>query len=106
MARSRSIAVCLLITCIFMFLPIFLNMTKPAMGYDLLLAVVIQRPSLVIIENKLFKPSTPECINTQEIKFLVLSQSTPNIIPINVCKKNALQKASAIVIPGYHCIIP
>jgi len=50
--------------------------------------------SFVIIKNKLFKPSTPEFINTQRIKFLVLSQIIPNIIPINVYKKNALNKNS------------
>ncbi len=37
MARSRSLAICLLITRIFMLLLICLNSTKAAMGYDLLL---------------------------------------------------------------------
>jgi len=38
MARSRSLAVCLLITRMFMFLLICLGSTKAAMGYYLLLA--------------------------------------------------------------------
>ncbi len=38
MARSRSIAGCLLITRMFMLLLICLDSTKAAMGYDLLLA--------------------------------------------------------------------
>jgi hypothetical protein len=41
MARSRSLAVCFLVTCMFMFLLICLNSTKAAMGYDLLLCHVI-----------------------------------------------------------------
>jgi hypothetical protein len=41
MARSRSLAKCFLITRIFMLLLICLNNTKAAMGYYLLLAVVI-----------------------------------------------------------------
>jgi len=40
MARSRSLAVCLLITCMFMLLLICLDSTKAAMGYDLLLCGV------------------------------------------------------------------
>ena len=42
MARSRSLAVCLLITRMFMFLLICLDSTKAAMGYDLLLTPVFQ----------------------------------------------------------------
>jgi len=41
MARSRSLAVCFLITRMFMFLLICLDSTKAAMGYDLLLEPVI-----------------------------------------------------------------
>jgi len=37
MARSPSLAVCFLITRMFMFLLICLDSTKAAMGYDLLL---------------------------------------------------------------------
>ena len=40
MARSRSLAICFLITRMFMFLLICLNSTKAAMGYDLLLGKV------------------------------------------------------------------
>lgn len=45
----------------------------------------------MIIKNKLFKPSIPR---VYKFKFLVLSQIIPNIIPINVYKKNALNKNS------------
>lgn len=41
MARSRSLAVCLLITCIFFLLLICLDNTNAAMGYDLLLVAVV-----------------------------------------------------------------
>jgi len=41
MARSRSLAGFLLITCMFILLLIFLDSTKAAMCYDLLLAPVI-----------------------------------------------------------------
>jgi hypothetical protein len=41
MARSRSLALCFLITRIFMFLLIYLDSTKAAMGYDLLLCEVL-----------------------------------------------------------------
>ncbi len=41
MARSRSLAGFFLITNMFVFLLIFLDERKPAMGYDLLLATVL-----------------------------------------------------------------
>jgi hypothetical protein len=41
MARGRSLAICLLITRMFMLLIICLDSTKAAMGYDLLLETVI-----------------------------------------------------------------
>jgi hypothetical protein len=41
MARSRFFAVFFLITRMFMLLLIFLDERKPAMGYDLLLAIVL-----------------------------------------------------------------
>jgi hypothetical protein len=41
MARSRSLALCFLITRMFMLLLICLDSTKAAMGYDLLLGCVL-----------------------------------------------------------------
>ena len=41
MARSRFIAGCLLVTRMFMLLLIFLDKRKPAIGFDLLLALGI-----------------------------------------------------------------
>ncbi len=51
MARSRSFAVCFLITRMFMFLLICLDSTKAAMGYYLLLAVVFLVKTKFLKEN-------------------------------------------------------
>jgi len=57
MARSRSLAVCLLITCIFIQQLICLDSTKAAMGYDLLLGKVHYLESFLsfFLEVKILK---------------------------------------------------
>ena len=49
MARSRSLAECLLISCMFMLLLICLDKPKSAMGYDLLLVVVFPCPDNITL---------------------------------------------------------